>query len=39
VSHVRRHEHNPQEHVHDHWPDLHHRHGHGDEDEPPRSRE
>ena len=33
VSHVHGHEHNPQKHAHKHWPDLHHRHGHGDDDE------
>ena len=29
-SHVHWHEHKPQKHVHDHLPDLHHRHDHGD---------
>ncbi|MGV7224262.1 MAG: EamA family transporter [Nitrospinales bacterium] len=33
VSHVNEHEHNPQKHTHKHWPDLHHRHGLGDDDE------
>lgn len=32
VSHVHWHEHEPQKHAHKHWPDLHHRHGHEDED-------
>jgi hypothetical protein len=29
-SHVHWHEHKPQKHIHDHLPDLHHRHDHGD---------
>ena len=33
VNHVHGHVHNPQKHAHKHWPDLHHRHGHGDDDE------
>lgn len=31
-SHVHWHEHDPVEHAHKHWPDLHHRHDHGDDE-------
>ena len=33
VSHLHGHEHDPKEHAHKHWPDLHHRHGHEDNEE------
>ena len=33
ASHVHWHEHDPNEHAHKHWPDLHHRHGHGEDNE------
>lgn len=33
VSHVHWHDHDPIEHGHKHWPDLHHRHGHADDEE------
>ena len=32
-SHLHWHEHNPKKHAHKHWPDLHHRHGHEDNEE------
>ncbi|HDR15326.1 MAG TPA: DMT family transporter [Desulfobacteraceae bacterium] len=32
VSHSHMHEHDPVTHAHKHWPDLHHRHGHTDEE-------
>ena len=39
AGHIHRHEHTPQEHDHKHLPDLHHRHGHAEEnDEPPSSK-
>ncbi|MGD8209830.1 MAG: DMT family transporter [Desulfobacterales bacterium] len=37
MSHAHRHKHAPQEHAHGHWPDLHHRHAHDNDDEPPPS--
>jgi drug/metabolite transporter (DMT)-like permease len=41
MRHVHRHEHEAVEHIHHHWPDLHHRHGHGDDEkcQPPKKRD
>ena len=39
TSHAHWHEHKSEEHAHEHLPDLHHRHDHEEDDEPPPSKE